>query len=254
MRLEGPEGPRCRVKGCRYKHNHTTGGHECGRCGRFGHGARECRSPGARTHLDKFQGETLPKKMHCRFDCPFKALHTTDAHRCRSCKQYGHSVPMCATVVFPEETQFFLGENNNRHAYDLLADKPADSVVWVNAGMGCSFFYKKKVVGPMEVLFLHSDSQGQYNEDHRPDLDKFIGGADNADIRAQFLSGWSPPSAGIQVKCPLCREISFVEPQQVDVTGLTTECCACMDAKASVYLPKCGHVCLCRDCAEICAP
>ena len=32
----------CQVAYCRYKFSHTTSGHRCGLCGKYGHGQSEC--------------------------------------------------------------------------------------------------------------------------------------------------------------------------------------------------------------------
>ena len=51
-----------------------------------------------------------------------------------------------------------------------------------------------------------------------------------------------------KLKCPICRTDNKVDIMQKRISGLSDECCICMDNKVEIYLNDCGHVCLCSSC------
>lgn len=51
-----------------------------------------------------------------------------------------------------------------------------------------------------------------------------------------------------KLKCPICRKDNRVDTTQKKISGLSDECCICMDNKVEIYLNDCGHVCLCSSC------
>jgi len=50
------------------------------------------------------------------------------------------------------------------------------------------------------------------------------------------------------LKCPICRTDNQIDVMQTKISGLSDECCICMDNKVEIYLKECGHVCLCSNC------
>lgn len=55
------------------------------------------------------------------------------------------------------------------------------------------------------------------------------------------------------VTCPICRKVSTILHNQQKIFGADNKCCVCWDKNVEVYLPKCGHLCLCNDCCDIIA-
>uniref|UniRef100_A0A6C0BJA8 RING-type domain-containing protein n=1 Tax=viral metagenome TaxID=1070528 RepID=A0A6C0BJA8_9ZZZZ len=53
------------------------------------------------------------------------------------------------------------------------------------------------------------------------------------------------------IECPLCRTINTIPEQQHKVYGVDNECVVCRDKMSELFLPNCGHVCLCYDCASL---
>jgi hypothetical protein len=53
-----------------------------------------------------------------------------------------------------------------------------------------------------------------------------------------------------KLKCPLCRTDNKVDIMQKKISGLSDECCICMDNKVEIYFNDCGHVCLCSNCFD----
>ena len=50
------------------------------------------------------------------------------------------------------------------------------------------------------------------------------------------------------VKCPLCRTQNHISIDQKKVSGIDVKCSICMDHNVQIFLPDCGHICLCEEC------
>jgi hypothetical protein len=50
------------------------------------------------------------------------------------------------------------------------------------------------------------------------------------------------------IPCPLCRTMNYVPNKQKLISGLEATCSVCIDNKVEIYLPDCGHVCICNTC------
>lgn len=144
----------CRVKGCRYPKSHTTIGHLCSVCLKYGHGRMEC---GKKHRLNIYYNEKLPLCKQCSMrDCKFKMYHTNEAHHCPKCLQ-NHSINDCPQFQFT-----------------------------------------------IKIL---------------------------------------------KIKCPICRIDNEIDVSS-NITEVKDTCCVCMDKKASVIFPKCGHICCCLSCSK----
>ena len=87
----------CKVEECRFNHSHTTSGHKCGSCGKFGHGILECKNKKKKLclHTDH-GGDILPKNLRCTIkNCTKYYNHTNDAHHCNLCNDRGHALSEC---------------------------------------------------------------------------------------------------------------------------------------------------------------
>lgn len=151
----------CFVNLCRFPESHTTEGHLCGVCKKFGHGHLECGNQVQIQNLKFYDGMTLPKAIRCPVTgCKTGHNHTGDAHHCEICLE-SHSVVSCPSAqkcdpfddVRPEEIL-------RRQKYDLKMLhqllKPRTFVV-VHEGMGCTSYIRKTPQGVLEGLFMHSD-------------------------------------------------------------------------------------------------
>lgn len=56
-------------------------------------------------------------------------------------------------------------------------------------------------------------------------------------------------SGAFEVECPMCRKINIVSVNQTKIFGIEIKCSVCMERPCEVFLPECGHVCLCHTCA-----
>lgn len=55
-----------------------------------------------------------------------------------------------------------------------------------------------------------------------------------------------------KVTCPICRTSNTIYTSQKLVKGINEMCCVCMGKNVEVYLPQCGHICLCYNCCVKC--
>ena len=54
-----------------------------------------------------------------------------------------------------------------------------------------------------------------------------------------------------EIQCPLCMKINKISSDQKKIYGLEDKCKVCQDNEVNVFLPECGHGCLCIDCVQI---
>lgn len=54
----------------------------------------------------------------------------------------------------------------------------------------------------------------------------------------------------ISVKCPLCQKVNTLLENQMKLFGVNDDCSVCYDNKVEVFLPDCGHACLCIKCKD----
>ena len=53
-----------------------------------------------------------------------------------------------------------------------------------------------------------------------------------------------------KIECPLCMTLNEIPSNQKKIFGLEDKCKVCKDNEVNVFLPNCGHGCLCMDCVE----
>lgn len=96
----------CKVNYCRFADKHTTFGHRCGKCGKYGHGQMECGDEELIEDLRIYRNEILPRIMRCQVSgCKNPKFHTSDSHPCNVCHGIGHQ---CVNIECP----ICLVENN----------------------------------------------------------------------------------------------------------------------------------------------
>ena len=132
----------CKVNGCRFKQYHTTIGHKCGLCHKYGHGQIECNNTQRIQWLSQFYNDKLYKKDYCTFTkCKHKWSHTTKSHHCHKCFKNHHS-----------DDCLIKSYNNLIQHYDFLKDYDHigffsdNSNCFINhtIGMGCTLFLRCK--------------------------------------------------------------------------------------------------------------
>lgn len=53
-----------------------------------------------------------------------------------------------------------------------------------------------------------------------------------------------------KVICPICTAENIINKNQTKIFGCSDDCCVCMDRKAEVFFPSCGHLCICVPCCK----
>jgi hypothetical protein len=53
------------------------------------------------------------------------------------------------------------------------------------------------------------------------------------------------------ITCPLCMVDNKISSNQKKIYGLQDKCAVCKDNEVNVFLPDCGHGCLCMSCVQI---
>jgi hypothetical protein len=147
----------CKVNLCRHSDKHTTMGHQCGACKKYGHGNSECRNRNKIRKLLQYRHDSLPYNMRCNIlDCINKSSHSTGSHHCKKCNG-NHSASTC------------------------------------------------RPVSPLQMVSL---------------------------------------------ECPICRVVNNIPDNQKKGFGLSEKCKVCFDNTIDVFLPTCGHMCLCTVCFD----
>ena len=54
----------------------------------------------------------------------------------------------------------------------------------------------------------------------------------------------------LDIICPICKKINIISCKQIKIYGLSENCVICMDNPIEMYLPSCGHACLCISCTN----
>ena len=76
----------CQVDGCRFNDTHVTMGHQCGVCGKKGHGQRECNNDSLMGDLAQFNKDYLSCEKWCQvLNCVEPKTHQTSCHNCLKC-------------------------------------------------------------------------------------------------------------------------------------------------------------------------
>lgn len=223
----------CKVKNCRFPSTHTTLGHQCGKCGNFGHGVLECGNPKLVMNLlINNKDKLLKPHQYCQVvGCQFKEYHTTRGHKCEKCNRF-HSNNEC---IIDNNMVKSLIDNK----IDLLNCIPRNNYTVFYSGMGSKTYIKKNLQGVLSGIFMHSDSWGQYGKDtdDTPVLEKFL----TKDFSQQIPF----------IKCPICRnnKNSFEFTNVIDNTE-NLDCSICLQNLKTKYvkLNKCSHIISCIDC------
>lgn len=53
-----------------------------------------------------------------------------------------------------------------------------------------------------------------------------------------------------QIECPICRTINLITADQKNIYGSSDICSICLENICQIFLPQCGHICLCLICSE----
>jgi hypothetical protein len=241
----------CKVAQCRFSHTHTTLGHKCGHCGKYGHGQIECGNKTKINDLKLYFEETLPESEWCSFCTTTRPnarkTHTDFSHNCQKCEQR-HGEDSCIIQefdVYKERFGFMI--EVNLFSRQKMLDWVDNIYTVVYSGMGSRLYIRKKA-GEIMCLFMHQDSWGQYGPtaDDTPILNKFIENLLQTD-HTHFLDGDGGVEAPNTVECPVCRTPNE-KTKIVKAYGIEDKCKICMESNVERFFSECGHAVACEEC------
>lgn len=143
--------------------------------------------------------------------CRFPHTHTTKYHQCGSCKTKGHGVTECRKVNERKNLEKYMNYKLPIEKHCTIPNCP-DKETHTSESHICHFCNKR-----------HSEE----NCIHRPNL-----------------------SLDIILDCPICRQENTIKKDDNKIYGLEEKCKVCFTNNIDIYLSKCGHACLCLDCAS----
>ena len=235
----------CKVQFCNYPYSHTTIGHKCGTCGKYGHGQMECNDIEAISNLEKYYSEQLPKEKHCNIEsCKYKWSHCNLAHHCHKCNM-SHGSKQCKIKT---EEDFL---RDKRDLYNLLDTNKLNFIkeninnnkyLEIYLGMGSNIYVRNKN-NKIEFLYMHSDYWGQYGPtiDHSKYYEAFIKHINIVEYEPTYYH------CDKIIKCPICRTKNKTS-EILEVKGSSEKCSVCLENNIELYLSKCYHSCLCKTC------
>ena len=244
----------CKVAGCRFPQTHTTSGHKCGKCNRYGHGRIECGVYSLIERLRPFHNDRLPESMHCTLvGCKHAWSHNKHAHNCHKCFRNHRSRDCIIQSLETLKTQWgaFITDQVADHITNFLNDNE-NKYIKIYVGMGCDIFFKK--TDSIQGIFMHSDSWGQYGFENSdaPLFENFIEGKEDAVLQfGNYLEAQIEEEEQQQedqmkiISCPLCRtKITHT----LDLKGSGEKCKVCLENDVELFFPECSHAVVCKQC------
>ena len=175
--------------------------------------------------------------IHCKVQgCRYPNCHTTVAHRCGNCNQYGHGQMECNNVNAISNLVQYLEEAmpDNRWCEYSNCTYP-----WSHSSESHHCFICGK-------RGSHSAKQCPVN--HR-----------NQERRVNDLSGAATKETETVVNiitettinkcCPMCTQFSDIDLEMTIFTD--SPCPICLDTKPKIIFSGCKHANICKDCAVL---
>lgn len=264
----------CNVTYCRFAHTHTTRGHRCGTCGKFGHGQTECGDHAKIANLEQYRNDVLPYSSWCSIckesgDLEAARNHTIASHICKKCDQrHSYSASECI-IQSIEHYKSRFSDCYELHDFDIDLFKQhighynsgipiADRKIYciLNVGMGCQLYVYCHYQNEPLAIFMHSDSWGQYGEatNDEPILKKYIDEAREVDASQFIVSAniqvqaqASAISSNTSFECPICRKKNSINSVS-RIYGSSDKCSICLTEPVTKFFHDCGHACTCDGC------
>ena len=223
------EDPVCKAYKCKYPHTHVTSKHRCMKCNKDGHGQSECNNDNKMMYLEQFKFDIMPEKLWCiSRDCQDYWTHITYCHICHLCGEY-HIIDVCPLL----KKNIFL--NRIKYNKNLQEDKIIENDNWCKSRC-CNNYWTHTT----ENHICNVCDERHVNENcpsHA--LKKLYENKKNMENNVVY-----------QVKCPICRVISFCSNTQSKILGLSQECHLCCTNTINFCFPNCKHATCCEDCVQ----
>jgi len=153
--------------------------------------------------------------------CRFPHSHVTKGHSCGKCNKYGHGIYECNKPDMKIE----LSKDNT-----LLEPKDYCTIE------GCQYKKYHMTNAHQCKICLGNHSESLHNIDLTSNPN-----ANNNNINDTEYN---------EVECPICRTNNKIKINQTIIKGLTEKCCVCLDKEIEIFLPDCGHTCICKSCFD----
>lgn len=149
------------------------------------------------------------------YGCRYSWSHTTLGHECGSCNQFGHGQYECG----------------NSEAKKILSNMKNELPQHLQCIMkGCQ--YKKHHITSRHKCSSCSDNHSSYDCPKNNKNNKNI-------VDISYI-----------ITCPICKAVNNISSSQKKIYGSTDLCCVCIEKNIELFLPNCGHICLCLQCAN----
>lgn len=151
--------------------------------------------------------------MYCKVkNCRYNDSHTTAGHRCGICKKSGHGQSECSDI-----------DLKNYLSYKYGKDKLPEDVRCTI--LNCRYKWSHKNIAH------HCKNCGA---NHAYNVCPHI-------VKKKEI---------YKIECPICRIENDILVDQKKMYGLEELCKVCMDKPIEIFLPKCGHSCICSECLQ----
>jgi hypothetical protein len=142
-------------------------------------------------------------------NCRYQTTHVTMGHKCGKCNAYGHGEIEC----------------NNKLALTTLKQYSNEELP---IELHCTF-------GGCKYLKFHTKDAHHCMTCNK----RYHSTATCSDIKS---------TSHYHICCPLCRQQNSISKDQSLIIGSSELCIVCMTNNIQVFLPACGHACLCLTC------
>jgi hypothetical protein len=163
----------------------------------------------------------MSEEKFCKvYGCRFAFSHTTPGHNCGKCKKYCHGNYECSK---PHEIQALI-----KYAHDKMP------------------LNKQCLIKNCQFVWSHSTAAHNcrgcgdcHNFDDCPNNPKNIEEKEEKEEKVIYI-----------IECPICRTKNIILEGQKKLFGIDDICKVCMENKVDIFLPSCGHACLCGECVD----
>ena len=142
-------------------------------------------------------------------NCRYQTTHTTAGHKCGKCNVYGHGEIECNNILAIINIKQYWSD-----------ELPIE--------IQCTFGGCK--------LFKYHTKDAHHCMTCNERLHSTSTCLDNKTISHYYIC------------CPICRQQNSISKSQSLISGSSESCVVCMTNNVQVFLPACGHACLCLTC------
>ena len=144
-------------------------------------------------------------------NCRYQTTHTTLGHKCGKCNIYGHGEIECKNPLAKHSIKQYWHEELPSHLHCTFG--------------GC-----------------------KYSKFHTKDAHHCA--TCNKRSHSTSTCSFDKTTTHYYICCPLCRQFNSIPKNQSLICGSSESCVVCMTNNVQIFLPACGHICLCLVCTS----